>query len=826
MARALEGYRAKRDFSRTPEPGATGARSGKRLSFVVQQHAARRLHWDLRLEWQGVLKSWAVTKEPVQDPSIKRLAVEVEDHPLAYGGFSGTIPAGQYGAGTVEIWDKGAWAPLDPKGVDRDLAAGHLKFVLAGQRMQGGFALIRMKDKPKERNPGRNWLLIKERDADAAAVKADAPAPAKAAPKRTARRGRAASAPEAFLSPQLCVPAETPPSGTQWFHELKLDGYRLQLAVTDGTAALRTRTGLDWTSRFPAIAASAAELPDAVLDGEAVALNAEGLPDFGALQAILSGERRGAIVYFAFDLLRDGARDLRKLPQRERKDRLRKLLAAASSPVLRYVEDFAAPGEAVLRSACQLSVEGVVSKRADRPYAEGRSGNWVKTKCRGHEEIVIGGWSLNKHGTGLGALLAGAWRDGRLVYLGRVGTGFGAATSRRLLDVLKSLERRTSRFKGRQPARIDDVHWAKPDRVAQVAFAGWTEDGLLRQASFIALREDKPPEEVEMPNLPVVTPKAKAAATAATSAATAAATAAKKAGRTAPAGARLTHPDRVLWPAEEGQPAITKADLATYYARIAPLLLPQLRGRPLSILRTPEGIGAERFFQRHAMAGQSPLLKLVRIPGQMKPYLMIEDEGGLLALAQISATELHPWGALAETPDRPDRLVFDLDPGPGVEFPTIVAAARRVRDLLAEDGLTGFARLSGGKGIHVVVPIAKARRGPGPDWPQAKSYALDLCRRVEAEEPRAYTTRMTKALRQGRIFLDYLRNDRLATAVASWSPRARAGAPIARPVSWAGLAKAGSPSAFHLADLLSGRLPADPWKDFAEAAAPLPKPRG
>ncbi len=800
MAKPLAAYRSKRDFARTPEPeaAAAAARSGKRLGFVVQKHSATRLHWDLRLEWRGVLKSWAVTNEPVQDPAIKRLAVEVEDHPLAYGRFEGTIPKGHYGAGTVAIWDRGLWAPLHAARVEDDLAAGHLKFVLAGERMRGGFALIRLKPKPKERNPGRNWLLVKERDGHAEP----------SSPRKPARPPVSA----AFLPMQHCVAAESPPTGRDWLHELKLDGYRLQLAVSGGRVMLRTRTGLDWTSRFPTIATVGALLPDAVLDGEAVALNAEGMPDFAALQATLGEGRKHPLAYFAFDLLREGEEDLRPLPQRERKARLRKLLAAVSGDVLRYTEDFAAPGEAVLRSACRLAMEGVVSKRADKPYREGRSGHWIKTKCRGREELVVGGWSRDRHRRGLGALLVGARREGRLVYLGRVGTGFPGATSRALLARLAPLERKTSPFEGRQPARTGDVHWARPVLVAQAAFAGWTEEGLLRQASFIALREDKPPQEVEMPSAPPkstpATPRASSRGAATT-------------GTTPPP--RLTHPERILWPATDGQSAITKASLAAYYLRLAPLLLPHLRGRPLSILRTPDGIEAERFFQRHAMRGMSPLLKQVRIPGQPKPYLMIEDEGGLLALAQISATELHPWGAMADRSDQPDRIVFDLDPGPGVAFAAIRAAARRVRDLLAERGLTGFPRISGGKGIHVVVPIAAPRRGPAPDWPRAKAFALELCRMLEKEDPAHFTTRMAKSAREGRIFLDYLRNDRLSTAIASWSPRARSGAPVARPLTWSALARVDRADAARLPSLLTGRLPADPWADFAEAAAPLPR---
>lgn len=820
MARALEAYRAKRDFARTPEPAATTGRSNKQLSFVVQKHAARRLHFDLRLEWHGVLKSWAVTNEPVQDPAIKRLAVEVEDHPLSYGNFAGTIPDGQYGAGTVEIWDRGVWMPLDRLRVDDDLAAGHLKFVLLGERMRGGFALIRMKPKPKERNPGRNWLLIKERDA--VATPALDPL-ARRQPKAVAvspAPTRSGNAWPGFLAMQHCVAAETPPSGAGWVHELKLDGYRLQCTVTGGSVILRTRTGLDWTARFAGLATEAAALPDCILDGEAVALNDDGMPDFGRLQAILSGERVGAIVFFAFDLLREGRRDMRALPQRERKNRLRRFLARRAGASIRYVEDFAAAGEAVLRSACQLSVEGVVSKRTDRPYAEGRSGNWVKTKCRGNEEVVIGGWSLNRHGTGLGALLAGARRGGELVYLGRVGTGFREASSRRLLAALNPLERHTSPFDGRQPARLGDVHWAEPELVAQVAYAGWTEDGLLRHASFMALREDKAAREVEIPMLQA---QAKRASPQRAAAGAAPATPSLRAPASVTAGRRLSNPDRVLWPASGDQPAITKAMLADYYARIAPLMLPHLRGRPLSILRTPEGIDGERFFQRHATRGMSPLLKQVSVPGQAKPYLMIEDEGGLLALAQIAATELHPWGAMATEPDAPDRLIFDLDPGPDVTFAAVRAAARRVHDALAGLGLTGFPRLSGGKGIHVVVPIAAPRRGPRAGWPEAKAFALELCRVLERESPEALTTRMAKVAREGRIFLDYLRNDRLATAVANWSPRARAGAAVAIPVTWTALSRIKHADQYHLAPLLKGRMPADPWSNFRDASAALPR---
>jgi bifunctional non-homologous end joining protein LigD len=786
MPGALDSYRARRDFTRTTEPSGGKLPRAKGRRFVIQKHAATRLHYDLRLEWNGVLRSWAVTNEPVRDPAVKRLAVEVEDHPLAYARFEGTIPKGQYGGGSVEIWDSGLWAPRDPARVDQDLAAGQLKFVLLGERMQGGFALIRLKPKPRERR--RHWLLIKEDDAFAVRDGA-APEPP--------RRAGAAAAP--FLPPQLCVTAAAPPSGPGWLHELKLDGYRVQLAVADGTATIRTRTGLDWTDRFPDIAGAARGMGDCVMDGEAVALDGNGLPDFALLQAVLSGGRRAPIVFFVFDLLRKAGRDLRPLPQRARKAMLREVLARhEGGDVLRYTEDFDAPGEAILRSACKLAMEGVVSKRADSPYTAGRSGAWVKAKCRGSDEVVIGGWSHDRGGTGLGALLAGAWREGVLVYLGRVGTGFGAAEARRLLALLRPLARATSPFSGRQPARTSDVTWVRPVHVAQVAFAGWTEEGLLRQASFIALRQDKPAQEVAMPDAGATRPRA------------------------APAGrGRLTNPDRILWPAAEGEPAVTKATLAEAYLRLAPLLLPQVAGRPLSLVRTPDGIDGERFFQRHATSGMSPLLLPVRIPGEAKPFITIRDEGGLLALAQIAATELHPWGARADSPDVPDRLVFDLDPGPDVAFGTVRAAAMRLRDVLDGCGLVGFPRLSGGKGVHVVVALAQPRRGATAGWPEAKAFALDVCRVLEREDPARFTTRMSKRVREGRIFLDYLRNASGATAIAAWSPRARPGAPIARPLTWSMLARTTAADAFRLAGVIAGRLPRDPWAELAASARPL-----
>jgi bifunctional non-homologous end joining protein LigD len=565
----LARYREKRDFSRTPEPAGEVRRTGPQLSYVVQRHAARRLHYDLRLEWHGVMKSWAVTRGPSLDPADKRLAVEVEDHPIDYNSFEGTIPRPDYGGGTVQIWDRGTWTPLDPETVDDDLAAGELKFVLDGERLHGSFVLVRMRLRRGESDKHNNWLLIKERDSAATPgagdavlqaatsvvsgrtmdeiAEADGQGDAVEKPKaprkkssdakgttrsrKTSSSGRKVSAKAAavatevrrpapvmqtgsrgtaiprFIAPQLCKLIDTPPTGAVWAHELKLDGYRLQLRVEAGNPVLRTRTGLDWTERFPSIAKAAAALPDCLMDGEAVALDAKGHPSFAALQATLAGEQHAPIVYFVFDLLHDGHRDLRNEPLETRKKLLQPMVPGHET-ALRYLDHFAGPGETVLGSACELGMEGIVSKRRDGRYVSGRGDSWTKAKCRGRDEFLVGGWTRDKNGRGLGALLVGAYRDGELVYLGRVGTGFSATLGDDLLHRLAPLRIPASPFVGRQPARTSDVIWADPQLVAEVAYGGWTEaEGLLRHPSFLGLREDKPATEVTPPDPPAATPE-------------------------------------------------------------------------------------------------------------------------------------------------------------------------------------------------------------------------------------------------------------------------------------------------------------------------------
>lgn len=797
MARAaLERYRAKRDFQRSPEPeGGLGAAKSNQLAFVVQRHAARRLHYDLRLEWGGVLKSWAVTRGPSLDPADKRLAVEVEDHPLDYAGFEGVIPKPGYGAGVVQLFDRGAWAPLEPDRVEQNLAKGELKFVLAGERLRGGFLLVRLKPRRGENPRQPNWLLIKERDSMARPGEGDAVLKA----ETSIATGRTLAAIEAgtaaipdFVEPQLCKLVDTPPGGGAWRHEPKLDGYRVQLRVEGGKARLLTRTGLDWTKRFGPLARAARALPDGLVDGEVVALDRKGETSFAALQAHLAGERRAPLLYHAFDLLHDGSRDLRGEPLRTRKAALRDWLPGGDP--WRFVEDFDAPGAQMLASACKLALEGIVSKRQDAPYSSGRGGAWVKSKCRGREEFVVGGFSSQASGRGLGALLVGLQRDGRFAYAGRVGTGFSAAASARLLKRLEALRRKATPFEQGAPARLGDVTWVDPELVVEVAYGGWTEEGILRHASFLGEREDKPAETVEAA-APAKPPSSRRATS-----------------------ARLSSPDRVLWP---GPPAVTKEALAAHYERFADRILAHIAGRPLSVLRAPGGLGKPLFFQRHAGNAPSPALREVHIEGQDKPYMAVDDAAGLAALAQMSALELHPWGATAARPELPDRLVFDLDPAEGVEMPAIIACAKELRARLKALGLAAFPRVTGGKGLHLVVPLAIPARGAAADWAAAKSFARLLCTLMVRDAPDRYTVTLAKKARTGKIFLDYLRNDRLATAIANWSPRARPGAPVAHPIAWSAVKPGLDPAALTLPALAEARMPPDPWRGFDAAAIPL-----
>lgn len=863
----LARYRAMRDFKVTAEPsGEVAVAAGAKRRFVIQKHAASRLHYDLRLEHDGVFLSWAVTRGPSLDPHDRRLAVEVEPHPLDYGDFEGTIPKGQYGGGTVMLWDRGYWAPEPGFDVAKGLRKGELKLVFAGERMQGGYVLVRLGN---DRDGGKrsNWLLIKHRDefaidgdgdaflkdtpcsvasgrtmeeiaagkgkaptpfittmkrtakavwsskgspednAEEVAVRHDAPkAPKSARPARAAKAATGAAAMPDFVEPQLCRLVDRPPRGAGWGHEIKFDGYRMQLRVQKGEATLRTRKGLDWTRRFPEIARAAAALPDGLIDGEVVALDADGSPDFAGLQAALSSGRTGNLIFFGFDLLFDRGEDLRRLPLGERKARLAPILQGAGDTRLRYVDHFTTGGDAVLNSACRMSLEGIVSKRLDAQYKSGRGDSWVKSKCRAGHEVVIGGYSTN--GGGFRSLIAGVMRDGDLVHVGRIGSGFSAAKVRGLLPRLKALETDRSPFEGKVPRGGGETHWVRPELVAEIEYAGFTGDGAIRQASFKGLREDKPASEVE----------AETPAPAAKTALARPAAGAARSGAVVVMGVTLSSPDKVLWPqaGTDGEP-VTKQDLARYYEAVAGWMMPHIADRPCSTIRTPEGIGGERFFQRHLGKGASPLLDEVEMAGDHKPYLVVSRREALAALAQTSTTELHPSNCRPHLPEVPGRLVFDLDPDEGLTFDDVITAAREVRDRLQALGLVAFCKTTGGKGLHVVTPLAKEKL----DWDTAKAFAREVCARMAADSPDRYVINMAKAKRKGRIFLDYLRNDRLSTAVAPLSPRARPGATVSMPLNWTQVKKGLDPKAYTMRTVPRLLAKTTAWADYWESERKL-----
>jgi bifunctional non-homologous end joining protein LigD len=871
--RNLSTYRKKRDFEKTAEPsGETPVKPSQQRRFVIQKHDASRLHYDLRLELDGVFKSWAVTKGPSLDPHNKRLAVEVEDHPLDYGDFEGTIPKGQYGGGTVQLWDRGYWQSDDP---ERGFNKGDLKFTLHGEKLHGSWVLVRMRH---DRNGGKrtNWLLIKHRDEFAREGKANnildadqsvasgrtmdqiaegkgkAPKPFmtakssrgqadavwnsnrgdaaeargdnKTAASRSApAKARKVAAMPDFVAPQLCTPVDRPPGGEGWCHEIKFDGYRVQLRVEGGEATLKTRKGLDWTDKFQAIAKEGSSLPDVLIDGEIVALDHNGAPDFSTLQAALSDGKTDNLIFFAFDLLFADGMDLRRLPLGERKAQLKELLEGrpkSQSKLIRYVEHFETGGDAILQSACKLALEGIVSKKLSAPYHSGRTESWTKAKCRAGHEVVLGGWKTTNGK--FRSLMAGVNRGDHLAFVGIVGTGFGQDKVRRIMPALKAAASDKSPFGGKNaPRKTKDVHWLKPELVAEIEFAGFTDAGNIRQAAFKGLRQDKPAEEVEA-ETPAITKIAKPGGKiAAKSGQPGKARPTQAESKSAEVmGVILSKPDKQLWPDAGDGKAVTKLDLARYFEAVGGWMIGHLKGRPCSLVRAPDGIKGEHFFQRHAMRGTSSLLELVKVFGDHKPYLQIDRVEGLAAVAQIGALELHPWNCAPNAPDIPGRLVFDLDPAPEVEFADVIEAAKDMQQHLADVGLKSFCKTTGGKGLHVVTPLLHGAKDK-VTWKEAKAFAQGVCQWMASENPERYLLNMSKKLRKGKIFLDYLRNDRMATAVAVLSPRAREGATVSMPLTWAQVRGDLDPKR-HTVRTVPGLLAkTKAWEDYDDAASSI-----
>jgi bifunctional non-homologous end joining protein LigD len=925
----LQVYQRKRKFDVTPEPRGR-ARSGKGNQFVIQKHAARRLHYDLRLELDGVMKSWAVTRGPSLVPGEKRLAIHVEDHPIEYNSFEGTIPPGEYGGGTVLIWDRGRWYPQ--RDAHEAYRKGRLVFTLEGEKLRGQWHLVRMHGRAGEKK--EPWLLIKANDAEArgardpdileeqplsmvsgrsipeiaegkgrkrvwrsnksakendtkssharasasrsagarkrsprrAATSKERPKSRANAKKRNAKskepRPHGAPLPT-FVPPSLATLRATAPSGEGWVHEIKFDGYRSQARLEDGDVRLLTRKGLDWTDKFPNVAAAAAKLParTALIDGEIVVEDANGISTFSGLQAALKAGDRKRFVYYVFDLLHRDGRDLTDLPLVARKAELARLVGKGLGPI-RYSEHFEGGGAVVLRHACEMALEGIVSKRSDASYRSGRSDTFIKTKCANAQEFVVGGYSpATALPQAVGALVVGYYERGRLIYAGRIGTGYTRAVARELWKRLHPLEVDKPPFDEIPPAeaRRRDVRWVAPKTVIESQFRGWTWDGLLRQAAFKGVREDKPAKDV-VREMPVTTgaksvkiasvkiaaesakpmtktsttkmPKAKTSRAKTSRVKTSRAKASKAGtakGKTAPkppsarktaptakgeGDVRFTHPERVYW-VDVG---VTKQDLADYYQLAWDWMAPQLIDRPLALVRCPDGTKGQCFFQKHASAGLSEKNLRTVTDSKGRQIIAIDDLDGLLSLVQAGVLEVHVRGSTIDHLDLCDRVVFDIDPGEQVGWAEVIAAARDVRQRLAAIGLESFVKLTGGKGLHVVLPI------DGADWKEAKTFAQAVALAMNADAPQRYVAKITKSLRRGKIFVDYLRNSLEQTAVAAYSTRARTGAPVSVPVTWEELSRTTGGNQYTVLNISKrlGSLKQDPWKDIARVKQKLP----
>ena len=789
---SLSVYQRKRDFEHTTEPRGAVGRAGHLRSFVVQKHAARSLHYDFRLAIDGTLKSWAMPKGPSLDPSVKRMAVQVKDHPLAYADFEGTIPPKHYGAGNVIVWDRGTWSPVG--NARRGLRDGHLKFDLNGTKLRGRWALVRMKSRADERQT--NWLLMKERDAEARdaesfdvlvaepdSVVGPAPASPPASPPASLRSSPRSALP-AFLAPQLATLVSAIPTGDDWIYEIKFDGYRLLTRVEGASVRCFTRSGSDWSSKLRTLVdvIRALKLAPCWLDGEVVVLNVDGVPDFQALQNAFDAKSTQALTYFVFDLPFFDGSDLRSQPLAARRERLRKVLAANPQTSLRFSEAFTGSAAVLLVSARKAGLEGLIGKRRDSMYRSGaRSTEWVKLKVMQRQEFVIGGYTDPKGArTGIGALLLGTHdAKGVLRYAGNVGIGFDQRALEALKNRLGPLSAAQSPF-GDAPGTVGSrgavkPHWVAPSLLAEVSFAQWTSTGRLRQAVFHGLRDDKPARQVEKE-------KPMRASALAPS-------------RKPPSGEpHLSHPERVIDPAS----GVTKGELVEFYTRIAPLMLPHLKARPIALLRAPEGVDGPQFFQKHADENT-----LLGIESQIEsldpghgPLLVVTAARGLQSAAQMNVIELHTWNTTTRAPTHPDRMVFDLDPGEGVAWPAVCEAARLMHAFLAELGLTSLVKTSGGKGLHLIVPLAAKH-----EWQLVRQFSRAIVVHLSQVVPERFVSKSGPRNRIGKIFVDYLRNGWGATTASAWSPRARPGIGVSVPVEWSELEQIESGAHWSVRDI-------------------------
>lgn len=878
----LAEYKRKRNFRKTPEPQGGGTRTAPGLQYVIQKHDASRLHYDFRLELDGTLKSWAIPKGPSLDPSVKSLAVQVEDHPLEYAAFEGVIPEGEYGGGTVMVWDRGTWEPEED--AEQGYNSGKLKFILHGEKLHGSWALVRMGGRAGK--GGKNWLLIKHRDkaakpiakfdvlkrkprsvlsdrdldeiaADTGSVwtsngQAEGKSKTMKSSKTNARTGvkrsgskgasrvrsrksvgaatdiapttgaRKKNFPAGF-QPQLATLTAKVPEGDDWIYELKFDGYRILSLVRGGKVRLVTRRGKNWTARFRPIADAVADLKltNAILDGEVVSLDEHGVSNFQQLQNLMKQGDKGSLVYYAFDLPYCDGYDLTETPLVERKALLARIVLSAAphnNGRIRFSDEIRGAGEKVLQKACRAGMEGIVAKLGPSGYHQYRSRDWLKIKCHKQQEFVIGGFTKPEGArVGFGALLVGYYDDGNLIYAGKVGTGFTTESLRELTAALKKHAIEESPFKNPPKGfRSRGVTWVKPELVGEIVFSEWTSDGRLRQPSFQGLREDKAAREVvrEMPKVKEERgrrseikgskrggERSKEKHSMPAKASTA--------DETTIGGVRITHPDRVLYP-ESG---ITKREIAEYYERVAEWVLPYVVNRPLTLVRCPEGIDGECFFQKHLTGTMPDVVHGIDIKekGKQEKYVGLNDLAGLIWLVQIGVLELHPWPAREDNVERPDFFVFDLDPGEGVAWKDVIRGAHDLRERLESVGLQTFLRTSGGKGLHVVVPIDRRTT-----WDDFKQFAKSVADAMTRDFPERYLATMSKAKRHGKIFVDYLRNQRGATAIACYSTRRRPGAPVATPIAWDELSGRLRPDAFNIKNLPKrlNKLKDDPWADF------------